>query len=156
MKYEMNSIIKALEKSVIHSFANLVFVDIENYQKISSMDALDDHDYIATIELRKPFAGLLGLMVNKDFSQEMAATMLNGENQADSTYFIDAMMAEISNTIAGRFMAHLVADNKEFGFSLPLCSVVGRKKNLLSPNGKSVFLEFKSNGNKVYCFYKPE
>ncbi len=156
MKHEMNSIIDALEKAVIYSFANIAFVDIEDYQEISSVDALDDRDYVATIELRKPFTGLLGLIVNKAFSEKMAATILNEENQANSIYFIDAMMAEISNVIAGRFMAHLVSDNEEFGISLPQCSVVGNKKELLSLNGKSVTLEFSSDDNKFYCFYRPE
>ena len=156
MKHEMNSIIDALEKAVIYSFANIAFVDIEAYQEKSSVDALDDRDYVATIELRKPFTGFLGLMVNKAFSEKMAATVLNEENQANSIHYIDAMMAEISNIIAGRFMAHLVPDNEEFGFSLPNCGVVGHRKDLLSLNGKSVILEFSSDENKFYCFYRPE
>lgn len=155
MKQDIEIITKALEKSVVFSFANLVFVDIVDHQKVNTISTLEDHDYVATIDLRVPFQGSLSLLMDKALSEKIAALMLNIEEHKDASPYADAMLAEISNTIAGRFMSALVPDDVEFGFSLPNCSKVGKRKKLLSLNGNSVMLEFSSNVGKIYCVYQP-
>ena len=155
MKPDISSITKALEKSVIFSFANLVFVDIEDHQRVTSINTLKDDDYVATIKLNSPITGSISLLMNKSFSERMADIVINVDSNSNASQFADAMMAEISNTIAGRFMAALVPEDTEFGFGLPNCSIVGNRKNLLSLNGDSVTIEFLSNEGKIYCTYQP-
>ena len=84
MKYETNSIIIALEQAIIYSFANLAFIDVENYRQISSIHEFDDCDYVTTIELQKPFPGSMGLVIEKKFSEEIVATILGDDYKDES------------------------------------------------------------------------
>ena len=156
MKYETNSMIIALEQAVIYSFANLAFIDVEKYRQVSSIREFDVCDYVTTIELQKPFTGSMGIVIEKKFSEEIVATVLGDEYKDDSMNFIDATLAEIFNTVAGRFMARLVSEDEEFAVGLPHCSSVAKENSLRSLNGKSLILEFSSDDNKFYCFYRSE
>ena len=156
MKYETNSVIMALKRAVKDSFANLAFIDVDKYQQISSIRKFDNCDLVISIELRKPFTGSMGLVIGKEFSEDIVVSVMGDEYKDESMNFIDSTLAEIFNTIVGRFMACLVSEDEEFGFSLPYCSTVGKENFLQSLNGKSVILEFSSDDNKFFCFYQSE
>ncbi|MCB0278128.1 MAG: chemotaxis protein CheX [Calditrichaeota bacterium] len=146
-----NSVAYALKNAVTYTFANLAFIYIERYKIVPIIKKFACHDTVAMIDIEYPFRGSIGLVLEKKLTDEIL-TVVNMNNSIDD---INAILAEMANTIAGQFMSPLVEAGDQFKFSLPHYTTIKAENSELAVNKRSVILEFSTESRKLYSFFEP-
>jgi len=152
MTFNKNQIIPALENAVRNSFENALFVDFDKAQEIKT-PAFNSTDQVTVIEMRQPFDGSLYLVISYELASEILKSM-QGTGSIPLELLVDETMAEICNTVAGRFMAEIVPSDQEFNFSLPICTKVAIEKSIHNKKKNSFTLEFTHKDKPFYCMFK--
>lgn len=85
------------------------------------VDKADDQDQLwTTIPLLKPLRGELALVFDSGYARVLTESIYGDTEEVDMTAVtvLDAV-AEIMNTIAGRFIGSLISEDREFMVGLP-------------------------------------
>ena len=119
-------LVKVLKDSVTYTFENLLFTPIDNFEETD----IDDHDipgiYLSSIEFQAPFEGSIKIVMDRDILQKIMNIMVNDDKKNQDDIY-DSSVAEILNTITGRFLAQVAPERQEIEFSLPKNSMVEEK-----------------------------
>lgn len=72
----------------------------------------------AKVRVVEPLEGAVTLAFPRLLAEEMAASLMGGEGQVPERVLLDAL-AELVNTVAGKFMSLLVSEDTAFKLSVP-------------------------------------
>jgi CheY-specific phosphatase CheX len=150
MSYELDQISEELTDAVSEAFENMFFADIENCQDLDSIESEKD-SYLISVDTLLPFSGNVGLVIEKEYSEEIVMDMTGGDVEEITKEMIDDAMAEIGNTIVGRFLSRIVPEDEEFSLGFPECVEWDAKPefSLKSQNTRLFSLEMEETC--VYC-----
>lgn len=74
--------------------------------------------YITTVEVKRPYAGYIRLMISRKVAISLVGAMLGCSDRMEEEWVQDAL-SELVNTIGGRILAHLVDSYSSFDLGIP-------------------------------------
>ncbi|WP_141734258.1 chemotaxis protein CheX [Oligoflexus tunisiensis] len=74
--------------------------------------------YMTTVEVKRPYAGFIRLMISRDMAISLVGSMLGCSDQMEEEWVHDGL-SELVNTIGGRILAHLVDTYSSFDLGIP-------------------------------------
>lgn len=111
--------IQALDAAVCDTLENMAFVDFDKIETVACPFGPNPDSLHFEIELMDQQAIRLRLVMARSFAEKIVADMCGDEFEDVNQEMIDDMLAELINTIGGRFSALLLPDNQRFTLSLP-------------------------------------
>ncbi len=150
MSYEIDDMSEELTDAVSEAFENMFFADIENCLDLESIE-LDKESLIISVDTLAPFKGNVGLVIDKDYSEEIVMEMTGGDVEVITTDMISDALSEIGNTIVGRFLSRVVPEDEEFSLGFPECKTwESENENSKKSENRRIFaLEMEETC--VYC-----
>jgi len=127
----------AMIKAVAETMENMAFEQVEEAEPgtltISGNDIL-----WASLSVIKPSSAEVGIELSGDYARAATEALFGFSDEGPAENIVHDALAEMLNTIAGRFMAQLTPAQQEFELGLPQ---VGRGKKQLG-KGDVATLEF--------------
>jgi CheY-specific phosphatase CheX len=74
--------------------------------------------YLTTVEVKRPYAGFIRLMISREMAISLVGSMLGCSDQMEESWVHDGL-SELVNTIGGRILAHLVDTYSSFDLGIP-------------------------------------
>ncbi len=150
MSYNIDEISEDLTDAVSEAFENMFFADIENCLDLEIIN-IENDSLIISVDTIKPFKGNVGLVIDKNYSEEIVMEMTGGDVEEISTEMINDALSEIGNTIVGRFLSRVVPEDEEFSLGFPECKKweTGNENSKKSENRRLFALEMEETC--VYC-----
>ena len=122
---------KALETAITETAEHLIFQDLAKVRQEPLGNSFTEDDFQVMIKILQPFKAKLFLFYQKVFADQLVTEMV-GENIEYFEQVIDGLK-ELSNTIAGKFMANYVQEER-FKIGLPNCTQ--RPFDLVTPQAQ--------------------
>ncbi|MCB0281026.1 MAG: chemotaxis protein CheX [Calditrichaeota bacterium] len=120
MNYELDQISEELTEAISESFENLFFADIEQCVSVNEIET-EEEALIVSVDTIAPFKGKVGLIIDKEMSEEIVMEMVGGDFDLIDKEMIADALSEIGNTIVGRFLSKIVPEDEEFSLGFPEC-----------------------------------
>ena len=117
MKLDSSEIIDALDKAVSELFETITFSEVTGKLIEDTFPDLKDYSIGASIEIIRPIKAHLSLVLNKTHVQEIYDSVY-GDDQDDD--ILSDLVAEFTNTIAGRFAAAIIRKKESVELGLPV------------------------------------
>ncbi|KAA3617643.1 MAG: hypothetical protein D8M58_01200 [Calditrichaeota bacterium] len=150
MNYEIDEISEELTDAVSEAFENMFFADIENCLDLDAIEVKKE-SLVISVDTLKPFMGKVGLVIDKEYSEEIVMEMTGGDVEEISNSMVNDALSEIGNTIVGRFLSRIVPEDEEFSLGFPECNPWedGNENSVKSENRRLFALEMEETC--VYC-----
>ena len=150
MSYEIDEITEELTDAVSEAFENMFFADIENCLDLDNIE-IENPSFIISLDTLTPFKGNVGLVIDKDYSDEIVMEMIGGEVEEVTSEMVNDALSEIGNTIVGRFLSRVVPEEEEFSLGFPECKLweADNENSRKSDNRRLFALEMEETC--VYC-----
>jgi CheY-specific phosphatase CheX len=116
----------ALNDAVQDTLETLAFAEAQPVDA-KSVAPLEAPFYITTVEVRRPYAGHLRLMISRDLAISLIGSMLACSGQMEEEWLQDGL-SELVNTIGGRILAHLVDKSSSFDLGIPQTELVDKER----------------------------
>ncbi len=107
----------ALTAAVIETFENLAFMEPEEVQ--DGMPVFGDSAICYRLAIESPFAGWMCLAMEPGLAAIIAGTVWSGDQAEVGEQLCRDTVAEILNTVAGRFMKEYIPGDQTFALGLP-------------------------------------
>jgi hypothetical protein len=120
------TIIESLDKSVIDTFADMAFIDVLSGNQ-TNIEV--DFDNVISIDILKPFNGILYLLFSNDFKKNVAENIYGDEVLKLSENKLDDCILEILNVLCGNFLLRYLDKNISFKMDFPTFLIDFEKKN---------------------------
>lgn len=153
MTLNKDIIFTAMEKAVRNTFETILFIDFDKATEIKT-PGYNMTDQVTFIKVYAPIGGELYLVIGYDLAFEIIKSLYNEKDENVIMLLVDEIMAEICNTVTGRFMAEIVPPDKEFNFSLPTCTKIEHEKVIHNFEKNIYALEFIHREKPVYCMFR--
>jgi CheY-specific phosphatase CheX len=108
---------KALSEAVQNTLETLAFQEAMPIEA-GSYDELSGPIYVTTVEMKRPYAGVIRLFITRAAARNLISSMLGNPEQLDEEWLQDGL-SELVNTIGGRVVAQLVDTQSSFDLSIP-------------------------------------
>lgn len=108
----------AMVDAVVETFENLAFMEPEHLP--GEQPSLSETAICCQLAIKSPFAGWIRLIIGKDLAATIAGTIWSLDPAEVEEQLCRDNVAEILNTIAGRFMKAVTPGNQTFELGLPL------------------------------------
>lgn len=109
--------LNALNDAVQDTLETLTYCEVTPVPR-DTYPALDAPLYITTVEVKRPYAGYIRLMISRDMAISLVGSMLGCSDRMEEEWVQDGL-SELVNTIGGRILAHLVDTYSSFDLSIP-------------------------------------
>jgi len=149
MDYSIDIIGDELTEAVTESFENLFFAEVEACDSLDELNP-DEAYLLIMVDTYKPFKGSVGLVVPKDYSEEIVMEMMGDDIEQLNDDLISDALSEISNTVVGRFLAK-VAEEQEFALGFPSCRSWDPKVDGLERSENSRLYALDLEEQQIYC-----
>lgn len=106
---------EALLTAVVDTFENLAFMEAE----AATNGSLSDDHIRCRLAIKAPTEGQLELRIGKDLAKRIAGTVWSMQQDDIDEQMLRDTVAEILNTLAGRFMKNIVPEDRTFELGLP-------------------------------------
>ncbi|MFQ5649182.1 MAG: chemotaxis protein CheX [bacterium] len=116
---EVQELKASLSKAVFDTMENMTFEEVEIIDNEEEVVMSTENLIWSVLPLNKPYAGELVVRVSKDYGKALAEEVLGLMAGEVSDETVTDILAEIANTLAGRFMDNLVPSDEEFQLGLP-------------------------------------
>jgi CheY-specific phosphatase CheX len=116
---------EALVTAVLETFENLAFMEPE--YRPEKTERIFVEALCCNLPIRAPLQGDMEIAMNKDLAALIAGTIWSVQKTAVDEQMCKDTVAELLNTIAGRFMKAIVPEDQVFELGLPkmsLCTAV--------------------------------
>jgi len=110
------NLLNALDKAMAETAEQLFFQELSEMHKENVNDVFGNGDFLVEVNIVEPFKARLYFLYEQKFAEQMVTEML-GEVIDSHKQLIDGLK-ELSNTIAGKFMANYIQD-QQFRIGLP-------------------------------------
>jgi hypothetical protein len=107
----------AMVDAVVETFENLAFMEPEHLP--GERPSFDETAIRYRLAITSPFAGWIRLIIEKDLAASIAGTVWSLDPAEVEDQLCRDNIAEILNTIAGRFMKAAIPDDQLFALGLP-------------------------------------
>ncbi|MCZ6820073.1 MAG: chemotaxis protein CheX [Calditrichaeota bacterium] len=118
MSENQNRLETSLSSAVATTLENMTFEEIEVVDEPASAEISDDMIW-AAVPILQPHEGELVVRVAPEYAKILAEEVFGSADEAISDAAVKDVIAEMANTIAGRFMNELVPSDEEFRLGLP-------------------------------------
>lgn len=109
----------AAESAVAETFESMVFMDVVPVSK-QEADIQAQGRVWSCIDVKSPLKTRLSLIIPEDLAREITFDILGFEDEGElSMEMLVDVMAELINTIAGRFVAKVTPEDETFELGLP-------------------------------------
>ncbi len=149
MEYMIDTIGEELTEAVTESFENLFFAEVETCDSMEELNPEDESFYI-TVDTYKPFDGSVGLIVSKEYSEEIVMEMMGDDIDNLTDEIIADALNEISNTVVGRFLAK-IADQQEFALGFPSCRPWNPAQDKQKKSENSRLYALDMDDGQIFC-----
>jgi CheY-specific phosphatase CheX len=103
--------------AVVETFENLAFMEPEHVP--GGQPAFGDSAICYRLVIESPFPGRMSLAMEPDLAATIAGTIWSGDPAEIGEQLCRDTVAEILNTVAGRFMKAAIPDDQLFALGLP-------------------------------------
>lgn len=125
MELSLTNVAEAVASAINEVFEAMVFME--------AMPGTDEHRpaadepvFCTRLPIYKPSPALVSLIIPRKLALTLAETMMMREcNMEDDEFEVMDVLSELSNTLAGSLLAHLMPDSDSFELGLPECRVLG-------------------------------
>ncbi len=117
MNLDSSEIIDALDKAVSELFETIAYSEVTGKLIEDTFPDLKDYSIGASIDIIRSVNAHLSLLLSKTYAQEIYDTVY-GDDQDDD--ILSDLVAEFTNTIAGRFAAAIIHKKKSIEIGLPV------------------------------------
>ncbi|PID80517.1 hypothetical protein CSB20_07140 [bacterium DOLZORAL124_64_63] len=119
----------AVQAATTEVFESMAFMEAmsggQEYQPDASQPV-----FYTRLPIYKPSPAMVGLVIPQALALRLAEAMLLRECHMESDEFeIMDVLCEMSNTLAGSLLTHLMPDSDSFELGLPECRVIGDPVN---------------------------
>lgn len=121
MSISKEEIKEAYVKAMQETLENMAFEQALLLEEPIEADELEDEKIWAKLDMIDPVQGILYIKLCKDCAESLAENILGmpEDEEGFSETMITDTVAELINTIAGRFMRSIVPEDYEFQIGLP-------------------------------------
>ena len=116
---ELDRIEAPLSSAVSTTMENMTFEEIEFTDTQDRVTIADEELIWSALPIVKPYAGELVVKVSKTYGRVLAEEVAGFIDEDIPEAMVTDVLAEIANTIAGRFMEALIPEDQEFELGLP-------------------------------------
>lgn len=116
---QLDQIQSSLSAAVSTTMENMTFEEIEIADEADEVQIVDSDKMWSTLPLHKPLSGELVVQISHTYGRLLAEEVVGFVDDEISEDAVNDVLAEITNTIAGRFMDALIPENQEFVLGLP-------------------------------------
>ncbi len=109
----------SLSAAISKTMENMTFEEVEIIDEVNDDDIFPEDNLWAVLPLLRPYEGQLVLEVPVNYGRTLAKEVLGLFDQNVSNEAIMDVLAEMANTLAGRFVDELVSSDREFELGLP-------------------------------------
>lgn len=114
-----NFIESALTRAVSETMENMAFEQVDIPESDIPVQAGDEKYFWASLPIIKPLSGRIDIQLSVDYARLLAKSLFEGSDNEPTDDLVKDAVAEVLNTIAGRFMTQLVPSKDEFELGLP-------------------------------------
>ena len=114
----LNKIQSSLSSAVSTTMESMTFEEIEMVDE-DEIQISEDEQIWSTLPIALPYAGELVVRIRREYGRVLADEVMGFMDEDVSETTINDNLAEIANTIAGRFMDDLVSEYQGFELGLP-------------------------------------
>jgi len=124
MTMKTTDVTEAMNESVAEVFENMAFLEAmpgaqENAPKSG------EPVFFTRLPIYKPSPAMVGLVIPQGLALELAGAMMMREfNMEEDEFEIMDVLSEVSNTLAGSLLTHLLPELDAFELGLPECRVI--------------------------------
>ena len=108
----------AITEVLEEAFESMAFISTEECSKEDAA-AIQQEMMAVNLLITEPVLFEMRLDVAKELLYQVAETMYTMDRDELEDKFINDLLAELLNTLAGRFMTEILPDEKSFSLSLP-------------------------------------
>lgn len=137
--------LNALNQAVQDTLETLTFSEALPVPQ-DSYPALQLPVYVTTVEVKRPYAGFIRLIISRKMAVSLVGSMMGSTDQVEEEWVQDGL-SELVNTIGGRILAHLVDAYSSFDLSIP--QTIYAEKEMPAREGVLVRQAFFLNGDFV-------
>jgi CheY-specific phosphatase CheX len=117
---ETNALVEsALFQAVSSTLENMAFEQADRPQADSPPYKSENDNIWARLPILKPTTGEISLQISLEYAQKLAQSLFEGSDNITNDELVKDTLAEVLNTIAGRFMTQLIPAKDEFELGLP-------------------------------------
>jgi CheY-specific phosphatase CheX len=109
----------ALTNAVSETMENMAFEQVDMPQPDNPPQATGEKYFWASLPIIKPLTGRIEIQLSIDYARILAQSLFEGSDNKPTDDLVKDAVAEVLNTIAGRFMTQLVPPKEEFELGLP-------------------------------------
>ncbi len=114
-----NIVRAALSDAVARTMENMTFEEVEIVRD-EREGALPGHDMLwSSLPIKSPHSGELTVQVSREYGRVLAEEVAGFMDEDIPAGMINDVLAELANTMAGRFMDNLIPADTEFDLGLP-------------------------------------
>ena len=116
MSNDSNDIVSKLFDAVMVTFEEMTFMEVMETDEAYAEDEMETL-FWATVELKNPPKGSLTIIMCEDLSHQITENLFGNDDPEES--FVKDVVAEVTNTIAGRLMGSIVPEDTAFEIGIP-------------------------------------
>ena len=118
------NVTEAMIDSVAEVFENMAFMEALPGQPEDAPGS-DEPVFYTRLPIYKPSPAMVGLVIPQSLALNLAGAMMMREfNMEDDEFEVMDVLSEVSNTLAGSLLTHLLPDLDSFELGLPECRVI--------------------------------
>lgn len=152
MSFDQPRIAAVFEETLSESLEGLAFIDVESRRTLGVLPEMAPDDWCSAITIEAPFTATVELFFGKRLARDLVDAMAGGDWPVDEAAIRDSL-AEVANTVVGRFMNGLLEGTGDFTISLPDCGELGERPGGTGTAPERVVLEFNLANGKMYAVY---
>jgi CheY-specific phosphatase CheX len=107
----------ALTNAVSETMENMAFEQVDSLQPDAPRQ--ENRNLWAVLPIIKPISGEISIQLSADYARVLTESLFEGSDGIPTAEMVRDALAEILNTIAGRFMSRLIPTKEEFELGLP-------------------------------------
>ncbi len=150
MSFNIDTVGEGLTDAVTEAFENMAFVEVESCEDVESLPSGIDA-YCVTVDTLEPFKSKVAIIVDREASEELVLDMYGGDIEEVNEEIMSDALAEIGNTVVGRFLSHVVDEGEEFSLGFPECEPYDEKKYGRKKDDKTRLYDLDLEEYHIYC-----
>lgn len=150
-----------IKADVTDPFSAAISEVLENMVFMEAMPGSQEHTpdpdepvFYTRLPIYKPSPSTVGLVVPQTLALELAGTMMMKEcTMEDDEFEVLDVLSELTNTLAGSLMTHLLPDADSFELGLPECRVITNYQEAKEWSDCQEFT-YHVDGKGFYCLWR--
>ncbi|HED09498.1 MAG TPA: chemotaxis protein CheX [Caldithrix abyssi] len=150
MSFNIDAVGEELTDAVTEAFENMAFAEVESCEDVETLPSGIDA-YCVTVDTLNPFKSKVAIIIDREASEELVMDMYGGDIEDVNEEIMNDALAEIGNTVVGRFLSRVVDEGQEFSLGFPECELYDGARYNRQKNDHTRLYDLDLDDYHIYC-----